>query len=334
MSKKVVERYPKTQFAFYRMHNKRALCRALGISRRKLDYLLDNKNYYYYHKKEKINGKIREIRVPISTLRSVHERMKGLFNRIQRPEYLHSPRNERSYVTNAAQHMYGIEFATIDIKQFYPSTTSEHVFRYCFYEMEMSSDIAGLITKLCTYEERLPFGSPLSPILGFHVHREMFDQIYRVCVDNDLTLTVYVDDISVSGPHIPEGVIHSIKKIIRRENLRYHKHKRRHQNNGVNITGVNVSRSGSSPDNKANLKMRQILDEIDCADEDYERARLIQSAIGVNRNIINLYSDGYKAKERAKRRHAWLCTSLKLVQASLSENSGSVTTDSNDESPL
>jgi hypothetical protein len=118
----------------------------------------------YWRNKEEIGGKIREIACPIGSMRRVHDQLKHLLNRIEQPDYLYSPRRGRSAWQNAAAHLSSKVVVTLDIQQFYPSTSEEHVFEFFYHIMGMTEDVAGLITKLTTIDGHLPFGSPLSPV--------------------------------------------------------------------------------------------------------------------------------------------------------------------------
>src|ERR1019366_8626948 len=110
-------------------------------------------------------------------MRTLHERIQGICNRIKQPDYLHSPRRGHTAAGNAEIHRFSKTIAKLDIRQFYPSTTSEHVYRFFLYRLAMRDHVAGLMTQLCTVDDKLPFGSPLSPILCTLVHRDLFDQI-------------------------------------------------------------------------------------------------------------------------------------------------------------
>ena len=212
MSKRATERNPTERSGFFRLNTQRALARLLNRDLKRIKKIVSEKGKYYWFKEEEINGKTRRIQCPIGIMRVLHDRLKILFNRIDRPNFLHAPRHGSSYITNASVHAESDIIVTMDIQQFYPSTTSEHVFQYFVHRLGMRSDVAGLLTKLCTVDEKLAFGSPLSPILCFQVHRHMFTNIEQICYDNGLLITLYVDDIAISGDEVPEKLVFEIKK--------------------------------------------------------------------------------------------------------------------------
>lgn len=69
----------------------------------------------------------------------------------------------------------------------------------------MSPDVAYLLTNLVTYSGKVPTGSPISMAIAFWAHKDMFDELNQLAVSNNLTFTVYVDDVAFSGEKIPKG---------------------------------------------------------------------------------------------------------------------------------
>jgi RNA-directed DNA polymerase len=125
-------------------------------------------------------GKVRKLVYPVSELRAVHERLKFHLNKITQPSYLMSPRKARSQRDNAAAHLDAHQYLTLDIKQFYPSTTRSMIRASLADQFGMASDVAGLIAHVATADEQACFGSPLTPVLATLVHRPMFEP-RRVC---------------------------------------------------------------------------------------------------------------------------------------------------------
>lgn len=123
------------------------------------------KEQFIRRRKVQIGKKVRELAFPVGRLRTVHERLKDLLNRIKQPEYLFSPRRGRSQRDNAALHLDQDQYLSLDLKQFYPSTTSEMVYRWFVDELNSFHDVAALLRDLCTIDGKVSFGSPLTPVL-------------------------------------------------------------------------------------------------------------------------------------------------------------------------
>jgi len=185
-------------------------------------------------------GKKRDLVYPDGRLRAVHERLKYHLSKIIQPSYLMSPRKGRAQRDNAAAHLDAVQFLTLDLKQFYPSTTRSMIRNSLMYQFGMSVDTAGLIAHLATADDKACFGSPLTPVLASLVHRPMFDKIADRCIIDDLSYTVWVDDLTISGETITGSLKADIRKIVSSSGLKSHKLKTSMGNKPVFITGVGV----------------------------------------------------------------------------------------------
>ncbi|WP_148264349.1 reverse transcriptase family protein [Roseobacter litoralis] len=185
-------------------------------------------------------GKTRDLVYPEGRLRAAHERLKFHLNKIVQPSYLMSPRKNRSQRDNAAAHLDAAQYLTLDIKQFYPSTTRGMIRNSLVDLFGMEADVAGLIAHVATADDRACFGSPLTPVLASLVHRPMFDAIADLCASYDLGHTVWVDDLTISGNQIPGRFVSQVRAIVASHGLRSHKLKYRTGNKAVFITGIGV----------------------------------------------------------------------------------------------
>jgi len=122
--------------------------------------------------------------------------------------------------------------------------------------MQCENDLANTLASLSTYRGHLPTGSPLSPILAYFAHYEIWEAVAQVAKSNGLTLTIYIDDVTVSGPRVPKKVIWEIEKIIHASGLRYHKEKR-YFDRPAEITGVLVTKEKLYAPNRQHKKLHQ-----------------------------------------------------------------------------
>src|SRR3546814_298384 len=65
---------------------------------------------------------------------------------------------------------------------------------------------------LCTFEGHLPTGSPLSPILAYYSYHDMWAEIAAFCTAKGYTLTVYVDDVTISGAKVPVADVWHVRR--------------------------------------------------------------------------------------------------------------------------
>lgn len=234
------ERYDFEASPWVQNLNQRQLAELLGWKKHRLEALIRDKDRYIRRTPKEISGKLRNLAVPVGKLRSIHERIKFHLNKIKQPDYLYSPRKSRGQRDNAAYHADGNQFLSLDIKQFYPSTTDEHIFRWAYHVAGLRSEVAGLFTKLVAIDNKMPFGSPVSPVLTALVHRDMFDQIYSACQAHGLKMSVWVDDLMISGSVIRGEIIDEIRNIIRQKSLKSHKIKFQSWTRPVLVTGVPI----------------------------------------------------------------------------------------------
>ncbi|WP_082669894.1 reverse transcriptase family protein [Sphingomonas sanguinis] len=220
----------------------RDLAELLGWKKHQLEALIRDKERWVKREPKQIGLKLRNLAVPTGKLRTIHERLKFHLNKIRQPEYLFSPRKGRSQRDNAEHHAQQTQFLSLDIQQFYPSTTDEHIFRWAFHVAGLRSDVAGLFTKLVAIDRKMPFGSPVSPVLITHIHRAMFDEIFAICQANGLRMSLWVDDLTISGTFVRGELVEQIRGIIRQRGFQTHKIEFRSAARRVIVTGVPIER--------------------------------------------------------------------------------------------
>lgn len=305
-STKQVERYPLASSPFHRMGRSVDLAELLQLSPKQLRKLLKARESLYYFKEECINGKNRSLAVPLREMRQVHERLKHLLVRISLPNYLYCPRRGRAPVDNALAHMDSFAVVKLDIKQFYPSTTDEHVFQFFHHRLGIVADVAGRLTKICTINGRVAFGSPLSPILCALVHDDIFSKAATLCSLQDNTITLWVDDLTISGKNVEASLVRDIHRLIESKRMRPHKAQWVRRRQGVVITGTFIGDKGAAPANKLHLKMKAKLAELEAAGEVGRQLSLVRSLIGLINHSMTIYAKGGEHHTRLQRRLMWL----------------------------
>ena len=234
------ERYPIQRSPLAQNPTQRQLAALVGMKRDELRALATHSETWIIRREEIINGKARKLAYPRGRLRVVHEILKFHLKKIEQPDYLLSPRQGRSQRDNAIRHLGQIQYLTLDVKQFYPSTTSRHIRNWLQDDLGMREDTAGLIVKLVTVDGIASFGSPLTPVLSTLVHRNMFDSIAELCRRRGLKMSLWVDDLTISGRFVPGALLIRIREIIRTNKLRSHKLSYRQGNRPVFITGIGI----------------------------------------------------------------------------------------------
>jgi RNA-directed DNA polymerase len=275
------ERYPLERSPFARKPTQREVAALLGETRDNLRFLATHKEHFVVRRQAVIgkHKKVRDLRYPVSRLRAAHERLKFHLNKIKQPSYLFSPRKNRGQRDNAARHLDQRQYLTLDIKQFYPSTTATMVRRWFRDELGMYDDVAGLLTRISTIDDIVSFGSPLTPVLCTLVHRRMFDEIADACETRDLTYSVWVDDLTISGDFAAGDFVSELRNIIRKYGLKSHKIQFRTGNRPVYVTGIGIDGDRVIAPNSLNLRIKTLWHELSEAQTISEREGHIQALL-------------------------------------------------------
>jgi hypothetical protein len=233
-------RHPLNQSRLYKITTRKKLAGLFGMAPLVFGRLIAMERPYSKRTKEITrNGKTktRLIQEPRGQLRPVHVIVKKILSRVEPPGFLFCPVKRRSYVTNAAAHIGAREVRTLDIGNYFQSTPSARV--YWFFEkvMHCEPDVAAILARLLTVDGHLATGSAVSPILSFYAFYDMWLEIAGIAIAAGCILTVYMDDITISGDQVPERVMWQIRKCIAKRELTYHK-ERRYTAGFAEVTGV------------------------------------------------------------------------------------------------
>lgn len=297
-----------TQSPFFRLRSVHKLAEYLTCSNWHL-----NKNSFlfgqFYESNVKKDGKKpRPTQVPFGRLRSVHNRIENLFKRISPPTYLHSAYPGRSYVSNAAVHMHNREIYCVDIRNFFPETSFRRIERMFLKVFGTSHDVATVLAKILTHKGWLATGSPASAIIAFYAHKEMFDEIYFHTSKRNLKMSVLMDDITISGPHISHKTKCEIKSIIRKHDRFGHKEKHYTSGKAAEVTGVVIKNGRLYGPNRRHLKTIDAHKQFRASqtpeeeNKSYQRLASRLGELGQIENRSKERLNRYKAVRRHKKR--------------------------------
>jgi hypothetical protein len=242
------KRHALNQSPLYRLRSRKKLAELLGLTRKQLEKIAATQVVYRERQIEtkKANGKIkvRLTQEPRGELRAIHERIKRLLSRIEPPGFLFCPVKQRSYVNNAAVHSGAREVRTVDVKDYFTSTPRRRAYWFFHSVMDCETDVAAVLARLLTVKGHLPTGSPVSPILAFYAFFDMWHAMATLAEECGCKITVYMDDLTISGNVVPEWLMWQIRRRIFGSGLRYHK-ERRFTGQHAEVTGV-VLRDGKT----------------------------------------------------------------------------------------
>lgn len=229
------------------------------------------------------NGKTKQrtVQEPRRELRTFHERAKRLLSKIEPPNFLFCPVKQRSYVGNAAAHIGAAEVRTVDIKDYFTATPSRRVYWFFNDVMRCSPDVAAILAHLLTVSGHIATGSPVSPILSFYSFYDMWRDIGALAAEHSCKITVYIDDLTVSGAIVPEHLMWKIRRRIHRSGLRYHK-ERRFTGRFAEVTGVVIRDGKTVLPNRQHLRAHKLRVEIKLLPESEERETLQRTLVGLH----------------------------------------------------
>ncbi len=232
--------HPLNQSLLYKITTRRKLAAVFGMTEAALQSIIAMPKPFSSRDLEITrNGvtKVRHVQEPRGPLRPVHNRVRRLLSRIEPPAFLFCPVKGRCYVTNAALHAGAKEIRKLDIQKYFPSTPEHRVYWFFNTVMQCSTDVASILAKLLTADGHLATGSTVSPILSYYAFRDMWLNIADIAHAAGCTLSVYVDDLNISGDHVPESLMWKIRQQVHSRGLGYHKERHFHGGKGE-VTGV------------------------------------------------------------------------------------------------
>lgn len=229
-----------------------------------------------------------------TSLHLMHQRLARLLWRIELPSYVYSPQQGRTIRDNAALHAGQPVRRQLDLKAFYPSTTTEMIRDRLAAAFGMYRDVANLIAQLVTIDGKAAFGSTVTPILIIILYRDMFDRIAEVCEARGLRFSVWVDDITISGRHVGPELLEEVREIVREYGHRTHKITFSGRKERACTTGIWNEGLVLMPSHEQERRLRYALVAVRTAgtNDKLERASMMAlSAAGTIRQIAGASSD-------------------------------------------
>lgn len=213
----------------------------------KYEYLLGVSNSpSHYYKTFYIPKKNKELRIISEPLTSLKEIQYWILEKILYKCKVSA--NAKAYVIgrsirdNARFHKNQNIVLTIDIKDFFPSISTDKIIGV-FRRMGYSLAVSTLLAKLCSIDNGLPQGAPTSPALSNLIMYYIDKRIFGYCRSKAIRYTRYADDMTFSGDLDDNVLIGFIKDILEEAKL-YIKHDKtrlRRKSQQQEVTGVVVN---------------------------------------------------------------------------------------------
>lgn len=204
-------------------------------------------------------GNYRPIDIPVDALKRLQTRIGYLLALIEPPSFLCSPVKGISYVENAKRHVNNRAFWLLDIADYFPTCTANRVAWFFSTVMKCAPDVTAILVSLVTDNGRLPQGSPCSPILAYFSNMRMWADVAEAVAQAGCTLSVYADDITLSGDTVPGALVWQVKQTIVKNGFKLKREKEVSlMGSPADITGVIVRDGTLKLPNRQHKKIAEI----------------------------------------------------------------------------
>jgi hypothetical protein len=173
--------------------------------------------HYYNHSIAKGKGKVgeRDISIPSNHLKIIQKRInRKIFNNVVYPPYLFGGIVEKDYVKNASMHSNAEVVIALDVKNFYPSISTQKAIEVFQYFCNFPADVSILLANLCCLNGSVPQGGCTSSHIANLILNKTEYKLVAWLNSSKYTYTRLLDDITISSSN--EISKQKIEKIIKK----------------------------------------------------------------------------------------------------------------------
>nr|WP_321411152.1 reverse transcriptase family protein [uncultured Carboxylicivirga sp.] len=200
----------------------------------------------------------RPINAPIKRLKNIQSKIlkKALYS-FKLPDYFYGGIKGKDAVLNAKVHQGNKYFFQTDLKDFYPSIHCA-VVEETLRKMGFYPDVSRLITRLSTKAGALPQGCPTSSYMAALVVYFNTNDLLQKYITQNLKVTIYVDDLTISSPIDFKDRSVIILQELRQRGLKINFDKTRYYSKNPLVTGVVVKNNGITAPKISFIKSRDL----------------------------------------------------------------------------
>lgn len=213
---------------FCRLQKKSEVLELLKVSPKQFQALTENPKYNSFMVGKKSGGE-RHIENPSYELKAVQDRLN---QQLQAVYYFHktplahayiistsNEKDKRNILENARKHIGKPYLLNIDLKDFFHTIEVPRLWKvFGSAPFRFQHDAAKSLTRLVTYHNRLPMGSPTSPVLSNLAMIPLDNALLKFAEPQQMTVTRFADDISFSSAQeITTEHLETIKNLIVQE---------------------------------------------------------------------------------------------------------------------
>ena len=219
--------------------------------------LIRSKPEYHIYEIPKKDGSMRLIEDPQDSLKTVLHWLNHYLQAVyyfQRPAAVYGfcincrDEDDRNVVNNAKKHLGDPYVLVMDLHDFFHTVTIEMVYQTFKAQFPVFEDkVIDTLTCISTFKDRLPMGSPASPVISNLAVLDMDAEIEKFCKAAAIKYTRYADDMVFSAKTpISQSDTQTLRGIITNSGLIVNEKKVRSYNPGENalITGLILTENG------------------------------------------------------------------------------------------
>lgn len=191
----------------HEMSSKSELLKHLGVSPSELKKIWwFNHRMYSHFNISKKSGKPRLISAPDYRLKMLQQKIARSLSRVYNPRNtVHGFVHDRSVKSNAESHLRRRFILNADIRDFFPTITEARVLGL-LESIGIDTDVAKIISRICTNKSCLPQGAPSSPVISNMICFRLDKDLMEFSKKNRLLYTRYADDITLSSFQPPTAL--------------------------------------------------------------------------------------------------------------------------------
>ena len=185
--------------------------------------------FYRRYRIPKRRGGWREIKSPSKELKAVQAWiLRNILDRLSTSLYATAYVRGRGLLDNVNPHMSNRYFLSVDIRNFFPSVSSDRV-HHLFGMLGYSKLAANKLTRLCSYFSGLPQGAVTSPALSNLICLRLDRRLAGLVSRRNIVFTRYADDItfSTNNRNTLPRLLPLVYRILRTEGFEPHQEKTR-----------------------------------------------------------------------------------------------------------
>ncbi len=232
------------------IYSTKNLALLLGIDKKELQNIAKNSNkYFQLIQQVKKDGGVRNCYNLREPLKYIHKKIQHrITSNVCYPNYIQGSIKGCSNLTNAQLHEKSKTIIQLDIKNFFPSIKTKHIYVLWRHFFNFSEEISNLLTSLITLDKNFIQGSPLSSDIANLIFWDKEHSLVENFRKNNLIYSRYVDDINISSKNkisdkSKTHIIQRVHSMVKSKDLKLKNNKTKilNSNNQLLITGLVVN---------------------------------------------------------------------------------------------